>query len=139
MVAIGIPGTRHSPEHKSEMEDRMDRLDDYLQRINEGRIDVALQNEIADRILELLEQEKASMGTRQKTLFAQAITVLSTSINSIYQSEKTGLRSCLITLQKAMTPENRRDDPYAQRDDESINISYDMLVTTVKMIKGKIV
>lgn len=114
-------------------------FDDCLQKVSWGKIDKALKNDVADKILELLEQEKASMGTRQKTLFAQAITVLSTSINSIYQSEKRGLRSCLITLQKAMTPENWRDDPYAQRDDESINISYDMLVTTVKMIKGKIV
>jgi len=114
-------------------------FDDCLQKVTWGKIDKALKNDVADKILELLEQEKASMGTRQKTLFAQAITVLSTSINSIYQSEKRGLRSCLITLQKAMTPENRRDDPYAQRDGESINISYDMLVTTVKMIKGKIV
>ncbi len=137
MVAIGIPGTRHSPEHKSEMEDRMDRLDDYLQRINEGRIDVALQNEIADRILELLEQEKASLGARKKTLFAQAITALSTSINSIYQPHETGLRRCLKDLQKAMTPENEPDKSYAEGGDESENISYAMLVTTVKLIKGE--
>ncbi len=116
----------------------MNQLDHCLQKISWGKIDGALQKEVADKILELLEQEKASLGTRKKTLFAQAITVLSTSINSIYQSEKTGLRSCLITLQKAMTPENRRDDPYAQTDDESEDTSYEMLVSTVKMIKGQI-
>ena len=117
----------------------MNQFDDCLQRVTWGKIDKALKNDVADKILELLEQEKASLGTREKTLFAQAITALSTSINSIYQSDKTGLRCCLLTLQKAMTPENQRDDSYLQRGDESINISYDMLVTTVKMIKGKIV
>ncbi len=113
----------------------MDRLDYWLQRINEGKIDGALQSEMADEILELLEQEKASLGRREKTLFAQAITSLSTSINSIYQPSESGLRRCVISLQQAMTPEN---EPDAQRDGESENISYAMLVTTVKMIKGQI-
>ena len=52
---------------------RMDRLDDWHQRISEGKIDGALQNEIADKILELLEQKKASLITREKILFARAI------------------------------------------------------------------
>ncbi len=116
----------------------MNRLDDYLQRINEGKIDGALQNQLADEILELLEQEKAPLGTQKKTLFAQAITALSTSINSIYQPSETGLRRCLITLQKVMTLENEADESYAKTADECENISYAMLVTTVKMIKGQI-
>ena len=116
----------------------MDRLDDYLQRINEGKIDGALQSEMADEILELLEQEKASLGTREKALFAQAITALSTSINTIYQPSESGLRRCLTALQKATTPDNEPDESYAERDDEGENISHAMLVTTVKMIKGQI-
>ena len=66
----------------------MNQFDDCLQKVIWGKIDKALKNDVADKILELLEQEKASLGTREKTLFAQAITALSTSINSIYQSEK---------------------------------------------------
>ncbi len=117
----------------------MNQLDDCPQKITSGKIDRAFKNEVADKILELLEQEKASLGARGKTLFAQAITALSTSINSINQSDETGLRYCLIALQKVMTPENEPYDSYAQRDDENLNISYDMLVTTVKMIKGQII
>ncbi len=116
----------------------MNRLDDYLQRINEGRIDRALRNEMADQILELLEQEKASLGTREKKLIAEAISALSASINSRYQPNETEFRRCLIALQKAMTPENEPDESTAQSDDESENISHAMLVTTVKMIKGQI-
>ncbi len=116
----------------------MNQLDHCLQKIAWGKIDGALQNEVADKILELLEQEKASLGTRGKTLFAQAITALSTSINSINQTDEIPLRRCLTALQKAMTPENEPDESYAQRDDESENMSYEMLVTTVKMIKGQI-
>ncbi len=44
----------------------MDQFDDWLQKISEGKIDRALQNAIADKILELLEQKKGSLGTREK-------------------------------------------------------------------------
>ncbi len=116
----------------------MNRLDDWLQRISEGKIDGALQSEMADKILELLAQEKASLGTLKKTLFAQAITELSTSTNSIYQPNETGLRRCLIALGEVMIPEDVLDESYAERDDEFKHISYAMLVTTVKIIKGEI-
>ena len=116
----------------------MNRLDDWLQRISKGKIDGVLQNEMADKILELLAQEKASLGTRKKTLFAQAITALSTSTNSIYQPNETGLRRCLIALGEVMIPEDVLDESYAERDDEFKHISYAMLVTTVKIIKGEI-
>jgi len=116
----------------------MNRLDDWLQRISEGKIDGALQNEMANKILELLAQENASLGTRKKTLFAQAITALSTSTNSIYQPNKTGLRRCLTALGEVMIPEDVLDESYAERDDEAKHISYAMLVTTVEIIKGEI-
>ncbi len=124
--------------HHLEKEGRMNRLDDYLQRINEGRIDVTLRNEMANGILELLEQEKASLGTREKTLIAEAISALSTSINSKYQPNESDFRRCLIALQRATTPENEADESSSQENGESESISYAMLVTTVKMIKGQI-
>ncbi len=117
----------------------MNRLDDYLQRISEGKIDAALQNEIADKILVLLEQKKASLGKREKILFARAVTALSTSINSIYQPNEAGLRRCLIVLGEVMLPEDVLDESYAERDDEAKHISRAMLISTVKIIKDHIV
>ncbi len=117
----------------------MDRLDDWIQRISEGKIDGALQNEIADKILELLEQKKASLGTREKILLAQAVTAFSTSINSIHLPNEAGLRRCLIALVEVTMPEGVLEESYAERDDEAKHISYAMLVTTVKIIKGQIV
>ncbi len=117
----------------------MDQLDDWRQRISEGKIDGVLQNEIADKILELLEQEKASIGTREKILIARAITDLSISINTIFQPNEAGLRRCLTALQEVMASEKERNESYAERNDEAKNISYAMLVTTVKNIKGQIV
>ena len=128
------PGTAEPCTKKN----RMDQLDYWLQRISKGRIDAALKYEIADKILELLEQKKDSLGTWEKILFAQAITELSININSIFKPTEAGLRRCLMALQKAMIPENERDESYAQRDDKGEPITYEMLVATVKKIKEQI-
>ena len=116
----------------------MDQLDDWIQKVNVGEIDKTLHREIADKILELLQQKKDSLGTREKILFARAVTGLSTSINSIYQPNEAGLRRCLISLGEIMIPEDVLAESYTNREDEAKNISHAMLVTTVEIIKGQI-
>ena len=116
----------------------MDQFDDWLQRISEGKIDRALQSEIADKILALLEQKKASLSAREKTLFAEAITGLSINVNSIYHPTEVGLRRCLIALQKATNPENEPDESNALRDDDGEFTNYAMLVATVKKLQEQI-
>lgn len=115
----------------------MNQLDVWLQKISEGKIDRALQNDISDKILELLEQKKTSLGTREKILFAEAVTALSTSINSIHPPNEAGLRRCLLILQKIVNPENETDETFSQRT-EAKHVSHEILVTTVKIIKGEI-
>jgi hypothetical protein len=44
----------------------------------------------------------------------------------------------LTALQKVLVSEYEPDESYVESDDESKNTSYEMLVTTVKMIKGQI-
>ncbi len=115
----------------------MDQLDDWFQRISEGKIDGALQSEIADKILELLEQKKASLGTRERILFVQAVAALYINVNSIHPPNEAGLRRCLLILQKIVNPEDETDETFSQRN-EAKPVSHDMLVTTVKLIKGEI-
>ena len=115
----------------------MDRFDDWCQRISEGNIDGALQNEIADNILELLERQKASLGTRERILFVQAVTALSTSVNSIHPPNEAGLRRCLLILRELVNLEIETDETFSQRN-EAKQVSHEMLVTTVKIIKGEI-
>ena len=115
----------------------MNQLDDWLQKISEGNIDGALQNEIADKILELLERQRALLGTRERIQFAQAVTALSTSVNSIHPPNETGLKRCLLILRIIVNPENETDETFSQRN-EAKHVSHEMLVTTVKIIKGEI-
>jgi hypothetical protein len=115
----------------------MDQLDYWLQRISEGKIDAALKYEIADKILELLERQKASLGTRERILFVQAVTALSTSVNSIHPPNEAGLRRCLLILRELVNLEIETDETFSQRN-EAKQVSHEMLVTTVKIIKGEI-
>ena len=116
----------------------MDQFDEWLQRISEGKIDGALQSEIADKILELLEQKKASLSAREKTLFAQAITGLSINVNSIHQHAEVGLRRCLVALQKATNPESVPDELHSLGDDDGELTNYAMLVTTIEKVQEQI-
>ncbi len=116
----------------------MDQFDDWLQRISDGKIDGTLQSEIADKILELLGQKKASVSAREKELFAQAVIGLSINVNSIYHPTEAGLRRCLIALQKVTNPENEPDESNGSKDDEGELIDFATLVTTVGKLQEKI-
>ncbi len=116
----------------------MDQFDDWLQRISEGKIDGALQSEIADKILQLLEQKKASVTAGEKALFAQAVIGLSINVNSVYHPTEAGLRRCLIALQKVTKPENGPDKSYAQKGDDDELIDFAALVTTVEKLQEQI-
>ncbi len=121
----------------------MDRLDEWIQKISEGgrfydgTVDTALHIEIADKILELLEQKKSSLSAREKILFARAVTELSTIVKSYDQPNEAGLRRCLIALAEAMIPEDVLNESFVENDDEARPISYAMLVSTVRLIKAE--
>lgn len=116
----------------------MDEFQEWHRRISEGRIEGFLQNEIADKILVLLEQRRDSLSAWDKLLFAQAITQLSINVNSIYQPTVAGLGRCLVALEEVMIPELQRHESSAQKDDKNELISFDKLVVTVKEIKTQI-
>ncbi len=116
----------------------MDQFDDWPQRIHEEKIDGIIQSEMADEILELLEQKKASLSAREKTLFAQAISGLVISVNSINQPPEVGLRRCLIALQKVTNPENDPDEPYTLRNDDGEFLNYDILISAVENLQEQI-
>lgn len=117
----------------------MEEIDDWHHRISEGEIDGALQHEIADKILKLLEQKKNSMNASEKLEFAHAVTALSINVNSIDQPTEAGLSLCLSALQKVMDPEGGRGDSNAERNREGELIRYAELVATVERIKEQIV
>ena len=116
----------------------MEQIDEWLQRISEGKIDGALQSEIADKILDLLEQKKASVSSQGKELFAQAVIGLSINVNSIYHPTEAGLRRCLIALQKVTKLENEPDESHTTRGDDDDLIDFATLVTTVEKLQEQI-
>lgn len=116
----------------------MDQFDDWHHRISEGKIDGVLKNEIADRILELLEEKKDSLSEWEKLYFAKAITALSINVNSMYQPTEAGLAICLTALQQVTIEGTARNELYANADSGRDLFSYATLVATVENIKGQI-
>ena len=63
----------------------MSEIDDLFERINSGPVDNNLRIAIADLLLKYIEQEKDSLGTWEKSLFAQSVSALSTNVSSKFQ------------------------------------------------------
>ena len=121
----------------------MEQLANWRRKIVAQKIDGALQLEIADKILGLLEQRAESGSSWQEMLFVQAITQaitgLSINVNSLSQPTEAGLATCLIGLRKAMTPIKEPDYSDAHSDFIRELYSYGKLVATVQYLKKQII
>jgi len=116
----------------------MNEFDALFEKIGNGQIDNTLKISIADLLLAKIEEKKNDLGTWEKSLFAQAVSALSTNVGSDYQPTDSWLRLCLVSLEKAMVPKEARNEEYTQRNSEIESISYEMLKNAVKNIKGKL-
>jgi len=117
---------------------RMDQFDNGRLKISETKIDEDLRTEIADKLLELLRQNKDSITATEEMLLGQAITGLSINVNSIYQPTVAGLKDCLRALRKLMAPGREIIDANSQSDDAGEFLSYGVLVAVVEKIKKQI-
>ena len=116
----------------------MARVSEFFQRISEGRIDANLRIDILEEILGCLELKKDTMGTWEKTLFAQSLAYLSTNVASKSQSTSLWLRLCLVCLEKAMIPEKDRNEEYTDGSEVIESIDYGFLVAQCLLIRRQI-
>ena len=116
----------------------MARVSEFFQRISEGKIDANLRIDILEEILGCLELKKDTMGTWEKTLFAQSLAYLSTNVASKSQSTSLWLRLCLVCLEKAMIPEKDRNEEYTDGSEVIESIDYGFLVAQCLLIRRQI-
>ena len=116
----------------------MDEIVDWRQRICEMKIDGALQTEIADKMLELLEQKRASLSAFEELLFGQAITGLSINICSKYQPTDAGLESCVTAMRKILALKMETAGSKAQSANTGDSYPYGVLITIIKRLKKRI-
>ena len=70
----------------------MPHVNEFYQKILEGPIDSNLRREILEEIVRCLELKRNTLGTWEKTLFAQALAYLFNAV-STYQRTSLWLRS----------------------------------------------
>jgi len=116
----------------------MDQIVDWRQRISETKVDGALQTEIADKILELLEQKKESVSALDQILFGQAITGLAINICLNCQTTDAGLESCLTALRKMMALKKDTGESNAGSAESGESLACGVLVTIVEKLKKRI-
>lgn len=113
----------------------MTEIDTLFEKIGNGQIDNELRNSIADLLLAKIEEKKSDLGTWEKSLFGKAVSALFTNISSDFQPADSWLRLCLVSLEKALVPKNKRSEEYTTRNEEIDSITYEMLINAVKSIK----
>ncbi len=114
----------------------MIQLDDLYERLKSGQIDIDLRNVIADRILEFIEEKKGSLGAWEKIHLGESISALGTTSGSDDQPTNTWLKLSLLSLEKAITPENERKEENIEMDENLEKITYEMLVGAIKELKS---
>ena len=116
----------------------MDQHDDWCQRISDTINDGAEQNDITEKTLALIEQQKDSVSDGEQTLLSHVMSELSSNIHSVYQPTESGLDKCLVTLRKAMASRRESDSRFAQSNDVHVLLFYGLLIATIEKLKEQI-
>lgn len=114
----------------------MKQLDDLHEKISNGQIDLDLRNAITDRIVEFIEQNKASLGMWEKFHLGQSISALGTTNSSDDQPLDTWFKLSLLSLEKAMVPEDERGKENEDIDEKVGSVTYEMLVGALNELKA---
>jgi len=116
----------------------MPHVNELYQKILEGPIDSNLRREILEEIVRCLELKKDTLGTWEKTLFAQSLAYLSINAASSYQRTSSWLRLCLVCLEKAMVPRRERNADYTVDFETIDSMNYEFLVAEAEKIRWQI-
>ncbi len=116
----------------------MSEIDELFEKVNEGPIDNDLRLSIADTISVHIDERKESLGSWEKSLFAQAISALAMNVGAKCQPTDSWLRLCLVALEKALVPKEERNEEYTKRDEQVEAITYGMLVDAIDELKKEI-
>lgn len=117
----------------------MDQFDIWHQQVRDAKIDGTLQAEIANKILDILNQSRDSQNARKYLLLAQAITGLSINVNSTDQPVDSALIKCLIALRKAAIIKNEPAEPDPRSQDLREIFTYQKLASTVVSLRKQII
>lgn len=114
----------------------MNKIDELFQQID-AEVDISeLRRNIADLIInELGQLGENKVGYWEKLYFANAISALARNVNSTYQPTSSWLILCLVDIEKALVPSEKRDESYVPRNSQIDSISFTQLVEEIRNVK----
>lgn len=114
----------------------MNKIDELFHQI-EAEVDISkLRRNIADLIIHEIEQlGENKVGYWEKLYFANAISALARNFNSTNQPTSSWLKLCLVDIEKALVPSEKRDDSYVSRNGQIDSISFTQLVEEIRNVK----
>ena len=98
-----------------------------------------VRKSIADLIVEYLEEKKNSLGYWEKYDFAFAIIALKTNLGSKIIPTDIWLRLCLICLENAFIPKDKRNEEYTRKDNEIDALTYQQLLSESQELRARII
>lgn len=106
-----------------------------LQQIDENCDIKAVRATIADLIEDHLQALKDSLGYWEKFHFANAIACLAWNINTRHQPTTAWLRVCLANIEKALIPENQRDENYTPREHQFEALTHEQFIDDLNTLR----
>ncbi len=116
----------------------MNEIESLLEELNSNPINNKLKIKIANLIKSKLQEKKGSFNYWGKLHFASALTALESNVNSNYQQSDLWLHLCLVNLEKALVPKNKRNEVYVLTRKEVDGFTFEQLWNYVNEILRRI-
>jgi hypothetical protein len=108
-----------------------------IRRRLDGNGDIGeIRNDIAELIADQLGRAGETIGYWEKAHFANAIATLARNIHSTHQPTVSWLRLCLVNVEKALVPADRRDENYTPKDHQLDALTFQQLTEALEMVRG---
>lgn len=115
----------------------MPNVKSILKQLNEGQDIKVVRAAIADLIEHHLQAFKKPLQYWQKANFADAIDDIERSINSNHQPTTGLLKLCLLSIEKALAPEDQRNDTFTAQDKQLEALTHEQLIERIKSLRQK--
>lgn len=115
----------------------MANIDALFERIDRDRDIDRLRLDIADAIAKGLVEKRDSFGYWEKAHFAQAIAALAQNVNIGDHDATSWLRLCLVNLELAYVPREKRSEDYTPRNKQVEALTFQDLMADIRKLGGK--
>ena len=114
----------------------MEKVEELFTRLDKGDDIDGIRRDIADLIVESMNQKREEFGYWEKHQFGGAIAALGRNIAIGNKASTSSLRMCLSCIENAFTPPDERDENYVPGKPEVEALTFDLLMDDARKLGG---